>query len=262
MAFDLENHQAIIGSIREPLYILYSPSENRFGFSHSSPSESLGSHQELKGILPPIYPEWLGGPSFTQAHGIRFAYVGGAMAQGIASSELVVALAKMGALGFFGSAGLSPSKIESALKEIKDQLDPLHLPYGMNLIHTPEDTQMEEHLVSIYLKNGVQKVSASAFMQLSKSIVWYACKGLYKDPAGQIRRSHHVFAKISHPQVAEAFMKPAPSEMLEQLLREGKISRHEAELAQRPTHRPRYHRGVGFGGAYGQPSLRSFIFKD
>ena len=36
-------------------------------------------------LLPPLYPEWLGGRSFTEAHGLRFPYVAGAMANGIAT---------------------------------------------------------------------------------------------------------------------------------------------------------------------------------
>ena len=34
--------------------------------------------------LPPLYPEWLGDRSFDEVHGLRFPYVAGAMANGIA----------------------------------------------------------------------------------------------------------------------------------------------------------------------------------
>jgi 3-hydroxymyristoyl/3-hydroxydecanoyl-(acyl carrier protein) dehydratase len=58
------------------------------------------------GVLPPLYPEWLGDRSFTEAHGLRFPYVAGEMANGIATTEMVIALGRAGMLGMFGAAGL------------------------------------------------------------------------------------------------------------------------------------------------------------
>src|SRR5687768_2237044 len=40
-------------------------------------------------VLPPIHPSALGDPAFCAEHGLRFPYVTGAMANGIASAELV-----------------------------------------------------------------------------------------------------------------------------------------------------------------------------
>src|ERR1041384_4313904 len=40
---------------------------------------------DLVGWIPPLYPEWLGGRSFTEAHGLRFPYATGSMANGIAT---------------------------------------------------------------------------------------------------------------------------------------------------------------------------------
>src|SRR5690606_33948173 len=41
--------------------------------------------------VPPLLPESLGDPAFRQAHGLRYAYVGGEMANGIASVAMVEA---------------------------------------------------------------------------------------------------------------------------------------------------------------------------
>jgi hypothetical protein len=78
---------------------------------------SDGSHfrAERIAVLPALYPEWLGDRSFTEAHGLRFPYVAGAMANGIATPELVVALARSGMLGFFGAAGLAFEGVEAGL---------------------------------------------------------------------------------------------------------------------------------------------------
>ena len=67
------------------------------------------------GILPPMYPEWLGNRTFTERHGCRFPYVSGAMANGIATTDLVEVIVQMGGMGFFGAAGLSVERVSAAL---------------------------------------------------------------------------------------------------------------------------------------------------
>src|SRR5687768_18271006 len=56
--------------------------------------------------VPALSPDRLGDPGFQKAYGVRCSYVTGAMANGIASSDLVIAMAKAGLMGFFGAAGL------------------------------------------------------------------------------------------------------------------------------------------------------------
>src|ERR1044071_5099223 len=77
---------------------------------------------ELVGWLPPLYPEWLGDRSFAEAHGIRFPYATGSMANGIATPRLVVAAARAGMLGFFGAAGLPLHQVEAGVAEIERAL--------------------------------------------------------------------------------------------------------------------------------------------
>jgi PfaD family protein len=68
-------------------------------------------------------------------------------------------------------------------------------------------------------------------MGLTPAVVLCAAKGLHRDPQGHIQRRHHIFAKLSRPEVAEAFMSPAPPALLEPLVRAGKLSAEEAALA-------------------------------
>jgi len=185
----------------------------------------------LLGLLPPQYPEWLGDRSFHESHGVRFAYVGGEMARGIASVELVCALAHVGTLGFFGAAGLSLAVLEKNLVRLRDTLDPKELPWGANLIHTVGAPDLEERTVDLYLQYGVRRMSASAFMALSPAVVRYACQGLRRASDGRIERTHHVFAKISRPEVARHFLQPPPIALLEALKAGGKITADEATLA-------------------------------
>jgi trans-AT polyketide synthase, acyltransferase and oxidoreductase domains len=185
----------------------------------------------LLGILPPLYPEWLGDRGFQETHGVRFAYVGGAMARGIGSARLVIELGKMGALGMFGSAGLAPEVVEAAISEISAELDPRGLPWGSNLIHSPNEPELEDVIVDLYLRLGVRRVSASAFMGLTPAIVRYACTGLRRADDGSVQRENHVFAKISREEVARHFLSPAPRKILAQLVAEQKLTEAEAEIA-------------------------------
>ena len=63
------------------------------------------------------------------------------MANGIASESLVIAMARAGMLGFFGSAGLWPEEVSRHIHSLRSQLG--NLPFGCNLIHSPSDPQLE-----------------------------------------------------------------------------------------------------------------------
>ena len=185
----------------------------------------------LMATLPPLWPEWLGDRSFLEAHGVRFPYVAGAMANGIATAELVVAMAKAGMLAFFGAAGLTLDRIAKGLEDIEAGLGGQALPWGSNLIHAPHEPRIEQGTVDLYLHRGVRRVSASAFMSLTPTIVQYAATGLCRDGDGRVVRQNHVFAKISRPEVAARFLHPAPAAMLEELVRAGRLTADEAALA-------------------------------
>lgn len=185
----------------------------------------------LMGTLPPLYPEWLGDRVFCEVHNLRYPYVTGAMANGIASTAIVIEMARAGMLGFFGSAGLVPNEVEKALEELENALGNDNLSYGSNLMHTPNDPALEEALIDLYLRRGVKRADAAAFMRLTPSVVRYAVSGLQLNPSNQIVRRNHLFAKVSRPEVAQLFMSPAPAEILQALRQKGQITEQEAELA-------------------------------
>jgi len=103
--------------------------------------------------------------------------------------------------------------------------------WGANLIHSPHSPDLENVIADLYLSRGVRRICASAFMGLTPAVVRCAAKGLHRDSAGRIQRRHHIFAKLSRPEVAEAFMSPAPPALLEPLVRAGQLSAEEAALA-------------------------------
>ncbi|WP_419193123.1 PfaD family polyunsaturated fatty acid/polyketide biosynthesis protein [Kolteria novifilia] len=185
---------------------------------------------ESVGMLPALYPEWLGDRSFLESHGVRFPYVAGAMANGIATPAMVIAMARGGMLGFYGAAGLGPQHVEKGIVEIKKALGDSGGAWGVNLIHSPNEPTLEEANVRLLLRHEVRRVSASAFMNSSPNAVWYAYSGLSRRADGTIERPNHLFAKVSRPEVAERFLRPADAKIVAALVAEGKLTREEADL--------------------------------
>ena len=171
----------------------------------------------------------LGCDQFKATYGVKYAYHGGAMANGIASVELVIALGQAGFLCSFGAAGLIPDVIEDSIKRIQAALP--NGPYAVNLIHAPSEEALEKGAVERFLKLGVKVVEASAFLNLTEHIVHYRVAGLSLNHDGSIHIGNKVIAKISRTEVAEKFMSPAPQKILDKLLAAGKITAEQAELA-------------------------------
>ncbi len=186
------------------------------------------------GLLPALYPEWLGDRSFSEVHRVRFPYAAGAMANGIASAELVITMAKAGFLAFFGAAGLSPDRVVKELDTLEAALGPMdegRYAWGSNLIHSPNEPAIEARITELYLRRGVRRVSASAFMGLTENVVRYAYSGCFASPDGRVQRRNYVFAKVSRPEVAKHFLSPAPQEMIDALVAQGKLTAEEGRLA-------------------------------
>ena len=184
----------------------------------------------LTGVIPAVPIENLGSTSFRREHNLRYAYVSGAMAGGIASVDLVVDMAQSGFLGFFGAGALTLPAIEQAIRQIQARL-PDGESYGVNLLHNYYDEKLEWATVELYLSLGVARVEAAAFVSISAPLVYYRVKGIRRAEDGRVMVPHHVFAKVSRPEVATQFLSPPPEAMLRDLLASGKITPDEATLA-------------------------------
>lgn len=183
----------------------------------------------LIGILPAYQPEQLGDPAFRKDYGLRFNYMAGAMANGISSEELVIAMGKNGFLASFGAGGLVPSRIEQAIDKIQAALP--NGPYAFNLIHSPNEVALERDAAALFLSKGVKVIEASAFMDLTEHVVYYRAAGLSKNPDGSIHIGNKIIAKVSRLEVGEKFMKPAPQNILFKLVQEQKITQDQANWA-------------------------------
>ncbi|WP_028764556.1 eicosapentaenoate synthase subunit PfaD [Shewanella colwelliana] len=193
-------------------------------------TEGKAKGHPVSAFTPALGTESLGDSNFRRVHGVKYAYYAGAMANGISSEELVIALGKAGILCSFGAAGLIPSRVEAAINRIQAALP--NGPYMFNLIHSPSEPALERGSVELFLKHKVRTVEASAFLGLTPQIVYYRAAGLSRDAHGNIVVGNKVIAKVSRTEVAEKFMMPAPAKMLQKLLDEGLISVDQMAMAQ------------------------------
>lgn len=171
----------------------------------------------------------LGSSAFREDYGIKYAYVTGAMYRGIASKELVVRMGKAQMLGYLGTAGMSLDEIEENLQYIQRHLTKGEA-YGLNLIHHLAEPDFEMNTVGLYLKYHIRNLEAAAFMQMAESLVYYRLKGLQRGADGEIYCKNRILAKVSRPEVAQAFMSPAPERILQKLMDKELISWEEAEM--------------------------------
>jgi len=224
----LSEIQKILTDINSAFFITVDEQTQKINLLDGSDS-LLGEEKMVK--IPVFKMEQFGDAAFRDTYGVRCAFYAGAMANGISSAEMVIALGKAGLLGSFGAAGLPPAQLEAAVDQIQSALP--NGPYAFNLIHSPYEAALEERAVEIYINKNVNVVEASAYLKLTPSIVYYRAAGLQETQNGMVKITNRVIAKLSRTEVAEKFLQPAPDEILDKLVQENKISNKQADLARR-----------------------------
>ena len=218
--------------IHQPLTIVEKEGQLALGTGGDA---RLGKEHKIDASLPiagyasacPL--QQLGDSAFCDEHRIQYPYVSGSMANGIASEEIVEAMANAGMLGFFGSAGLPPERVEAAIDRLLRSLD--DKPFGFNLIHSPNEPELEAAVVDLYLKRGVKLVEASAYLGLTLPVVKYRVKGIHRDSNGRVVTPSKIIAKVSRVEVATRFLSPPPEKYLNELVQLGEITQEQAEMA-------------------------------
>lgn len=201
----------------------------RVGVSNTGTLVSEGRGLQVLALTSPMTASQLGDPSFREDYKLKYAYKTGAMANGIASADLVIAIGQANLLGSYGAAGQVPAKIIESIDKIQAQLP--HQTYAVNLIHSPSEQALESAAVDLFLTKGVKVVEASAFLALTENIVYYRVAGLSRDTSKNIIIGNRVIAKVSRKEVALPFMNAAPEEFVQSLLAKGKITPLQAKLA-------------------------------
>ncbi len=183
----------------------------------------------LTGFSPASSPRQLGDVSFCEDHHLRFPYMCGSMANGIASTKLVEAAANAKLLASFGAAGLTLSEIEKAVQYLTETVSPK--PYCLNLIFSPNEKGHEDAVVSLYLKYGIRLIETSAYMKLTLPTVRYRVHDIHRNTSGDIETPNKIIAKASRVEIASKWFSPPPEEMLLQLVASGDITEEQASLA-------------------------------
>lgn len=228
IAFDETGIQAVLSDLSRPCYVVADGS--RIGVTNEGSAYDAGGGQlPLIASAPATQPQDLGDPGFMADYGVRFAYASGAMANAIASTDLVIAMGSAGLMSSFGAAGVVGPRLEAAIQTVQAALP--NAPYAFNLIHSPSEEAMERRAVELFLQYGITNVEASAFLDLTPHVVWYRAAGLSLDSQGNIMARNRVIAKISRREVATKFMEPAPERLLRPLVEAGLITQQQAQLA-------------------------------
>jgi PfaD family protein len=220
---------ALIRNLEAPLF---AGSDNGQSWISSNAKDKAdfasGQYLPVTAFAAPMPVSSLGDNSFCKTYGTKAAFYAGAMANGIASKEMVTALGSAGYMGSFGSAGLALQTVEEAVKDLSARLP--DKPWAINLIHSPNEPEMEKALVDMYLKYGVRTIEAAAFMALTPSVVRYRAAGLSSNPDGSICIANRIIAKISRRETAGRFLGPAPQKIVQSLLSQNLISEEQARL--------------------------------
>ncbi len=228
LVFDQTGIKNCLSRLDKPVYVV--EYDGRVGITNEGDETATGALR-LLGTALPLRPEQLGDASFREAYGVRLAYATGAMANAIASVELVTAMGHAGLLSAFGAAGVVGTRLEAAIHQVQAAL--ISEPYAFNLIHSPSEEAMERRAVELFLQYGITIVEASAFLDLTPHVVRYRAAGLSLDAQGNIVIKNRIIAKVSRGEVAQKFMEPAPDRLLQPLADAGLITQTQLEIARR-----------------------------
>lgn len=198
--------------------------------SEPASTSSSETAEDTKIVNPAVTASSLGSSEFKKDYNLKYAYLAGGMYRGIASQEMVVKLAKSGLMGFLGTGGLNMRRVEENILHIQSQISPGQA-YGVNLVHNWKTPENDTSLIELLIQMNVQHLEAAAFLNVTSSLVRFRAKGLLRGVSGEVIARNKIIAKVSRPEVAEAFLSPAPDLILQALVEEHMITRQEAELA-------------------------------
>lgn len=218
-----ENSCQILGSELYP--VLYVCRQNGELVVSTEKSEESPLFQ-----LPNLTAQDFGDAQFKKDYGLKYALYGGAMANGIASSDMVIALGKAGCMGSYGSGGVRLEIVEQEIDKIKAALG--DKPYMINMLSN-RNSEMEMKLAKLLVEKDVPAVEASAYIVPSEALVYYRVKGIHQNANGEVVIPHKIIAKVSREEVLEKFVCPPAADAVSGLLKQGLITADEAELAKR-----------------------------
>ena len=107
--------------------------------------------------LPNLTAEDFGDTEFKKTYGLKYALYGGAMANGIASSDMAIALGKAGCMGSYGSGGQRLEVVAREIDKMKEALG--DKPFLVNMLSN-RNADMEMKLAQLLIDKKVLGVEA------------------------------------------------------------------------------------------------------
>ena len=122
--------QGALLNVTRPIYVIERPQGLAVSQSGTaelcSGSGAAGGGMPLRAFVPPLHPQGLGDRTFRAAHGLRYAYVAGEMANAITSVRMVTEAGRAGMVPSRRSADLNVTQPKEAIDRLRkeDQIDP------------------------------------------------------------------------------------------------------------------------------------------
>jgi len=152
----------------------------------------------------------------------------GSMFRGISGPEFVAAAAHEGIVATLGTDGLPLDRVEELVVRTVQLLG--SRPWAMAVSPSWHDRQREAALIDMAVRHGVSRLEASGYVSVSPALIAYRLSGA-QVVGGTPVLPHRVMCKTSRPEVAASFCTPAPADMVQNLLDEGRINPAEADIA-------------------------------
>lgn len=168
-----------------------------------------------------------GNNEFMKEYGLRYAYAAGPMEAGITTKEMVERCAEAGLLGIYATNTLPYEQITHDVKYLTDRLGSKY--FGVAVSPDWSDSLREEAIIDILCRHRVRMVQFSRYINVSNTIVRYKANGLSSEGRQESGCENKVMIKLSRPEVAAVFARPAPEEMIRELLQVGEITDEQAE---------------------------------
>ncbi|MET7403343.1 acyltransferase domain-containing protein [Dactylosporangium sp. NPDC005572] len=164
----------------------------------------------------------LGDPGFARAHGTRLAYAVGGLPLGITSPALVARLAGDGLLGYLGTAGLDPERVEDDVRRLRAEL-PAGAPWGVSVARDPHRPTLAPRTIERLLELGVDRLEVTGYAEAAPELVRYRLAG----DGGPNR----LLARVGDVGAAAAFLGPPPPQTVQMFYERGVIDEDQARRA-------------------------------
>jgi trans-AT polyketide synthase/acyltransferase/oxidoreductase domain-containing protein len=173
----------------------------------------------------------LGSAEFRADHRAALAYTVAAADHGVTSTDLVVRCGKAGILSFFGPRGLPIERVATALDELQARLGHGE-PFGVGVRSHVANPRIDHDLIALCMQRGITDIEASGYLHVSSDLVRYRFHDL-RPRDGNRRSEPRLIARVSRPEMARAFMSPAPERLLQAMVAAGEIDQGAADVARR-----------------------------